>query len=191
MRDAIEWLNDNQGFVMSLLTLIYVIATVIIVWYNRKSIKSMEEAKEAETRPYIVCYFSYQENTKDKYFVVKNFGKSPATINSIVINPEFKIFEQNASEILNNLTLAPLQQYHFLISEQFVKDFINKYSNKFEIHIEYSKSTKKTYNEYFNLNIDYMNNVLSTKCSKSDLNDKDNAICNMEKQIKALVLNNM
>ena len=52
----INWLNENQGFAMSLLTLIYAIATVVIVSYNRKTIKEMRESRESETRPYIFVY---------------------------------------------------------------------------------------------------------------------------------------
>ena len=33
----LTWLNDNQGFVMSVLTLVYVVATICILISNRKS----------------------------------------------------------------------------------------------------------------------------------------------------------
>ena len=37
----VDWLNDNQGFVRSVLTLVYVVATIVIVIYNRKSIRGL------------------------------------------------------------------------------------------------------------------------------------------------------
>mgnify|MGYP001233843231 CR=1 FL=1 len=40
----VQWCNDNQGFVMAFLTLIYVIATVLILVSNRKSTKIMHES---------------------------------------------------------------------------------------------------------------------------------------------------
>ena len=52
----IDWLNANQGFAMSVLTLVYVAATIIIVIYNRKTIKEMKDAREEESRPYVFVY---------------------------------------------------------------------------------------------------------------------------------------
>ena len=37
----ITWMNQNQGFIMCVLTFVYVVATVIIVIMNRKSINEM------------------------------------------------------------------------------------------------------------------------------------------------------
>ena len=42
--NIVQWCNDNQGFVMAFLTLIYVIATVLILVSNRKSTKIMHES---------------------------------------------------------------------------------------------------------------------------------------------------
>ena len=41
MSTYIHWLNNNQGFVMCLLTFVYVVTTIVIVYYNKKSIKEM------------------------------------------------------------------------------------------------------------------------------------------------------
>lgn len=49
----VNWLNSNQGFFMSILTLVYVMATIIIVIYNRKSIQELQKTREEESRPYI------------------------------------------------------------------------------------------------------------------------------------------
>ena len=40
----VQWCNNNQGFVMAFLTLIYVIATVLILASNRKSTKIMQDS---------------------------------------------------------------------------------------------------------------------------------------------------
>ncbi len=40
----VQWCNENQGFVMAFLTLIYVIATVLILVSNRKSTNIMHES---------------------------------------------------------------------------------------------------------------------------------------------------
>lgn len=44
----IKWLNDNNGFIMALLTFVYVIATILICIFNYKSAKATkEQTKEA------------------------------------------------------------------------------------------------------------------------------------------------
>lgn len=50
----IDWLNSNQGFVMCLLTLIYVLATVVIVIMNKLSINEMQKNRLEDSRPYIM-----------------------------------------------------------------------------------------------------------------------------------------
>lgn len=56
MAVIVNWLNSNQGFAMSILTLVYVVATIVIVIYNRKSIKELQKTREEESRPYIFAY---------------------------------------------------------------------------------------------------------------------------------------
>ena len=50
----IDWLNSNQGFVMSILTLVYVLATIIIVIYNRKAIQELQKTREEESIIFVV-----------------------------------------------------------------------------------------------------------------------------------------
>ena len=54
MSTYIHWLNNNQGFVMCLLTFVYVVATIVIVYYNKKSIKEMIKTREEDNRPYVL-----------------------------------------------------------------------------------------------------------------------------------------
>lgn len=83
----IGWLNSNQGFVMSILTAVYVIATIVIVIYNRKSIKEMQRTREEESRPYVFAYLHKDPRDMCFYLRVKNFGKTGARINSFDISP--------------------------------------------------------------------------------------------------------
>ena len=56
---TIEWLNENNGFIMALLTLVYVIATIFICIFNYKSAKATkEQTKEAICRKYQSTYYS-------------------------------------------------------------------------------------------------------------------------------------
>lgn len=43
MQEIIQWSNANSGFIMALLTLVYVIATILICIFNYKSAKATKE----------------------------------------------------------------------------------------------------------------------------------------------------
>lgn len=46
--NVITWLNDNNGFVMAILTFVYVVATILICVFNYKSAKATnEQTKES------------------------------------------------------------------------------------------------------------------------------------------------
>jgi uncharacterized membrane protein len=54
----INWLNQNQGFVMALLTLIYVLATMVIAWLtlrvtnlSQKNLDMAVQLEKSRTRP--------------------------------------------------------------------------------------------------------------------------------------------
>ncbi len=60
MNDMIVWCNSNQGFVMVLLTFVYVIATVAIVMLAKRAnkialsnLKTLEELEREKSRPFI------------------------------------------------------------------------------------------------------------------------------------------
>ena len=44
----IHWCNDNQGFLMVLLTGIYVIATIVICIYNQKAIDAQKKISKVQ-----------------------------------------------------------------------------------------------------------------------------------------------
>lgn len=47
----IEWLNTNQGMVMSVLTLVYVIATILILVANKRSVAEMKKHVKKKAGP--------------------------------------------------------------------------------------------------------------------------------------------
>lgn len=53
MMTVINWLNDNSGFVMALLTFVYVIATALICYFNYKSAKATKEQTEESNKQFI------------------------------------------------------------------------------------------------------------------------------------------
>ena len=81
----IETLNNNQGAVMVLLTSIYVVATIVIVMLNKRSIDEMKLSREEESRPYIFASLTFvPRETKQCYLVLTNYGKTGARIKNSV-----------------------------------------------------------------------------------------------------------
>ncbi len=82
---VIEWLNQNQGFVMALLTLVYVAATIVIALLTLKlanlSQKNLDTAIELEKnrlRPYVLFNISSSIAKRNTYASIKNLGLTAA-----------------------------------------------------------------------------------------------------------------
>jgi hypothetical protein len=76
-RAMIDWLNSNSGFVLALLTLVYVICTIvlcIIAWRSNRLAISLHNDIH---RPVVVCDF-FTEHALT-YLRVKNWGSQPAS----------------------------------------------------------------------------------------------------------------
>lgn len=56
----IDWCNSNQGFLMVVLTFVYVVATIIICYFNYKAIHEQKEATKAQNQ---VALFSERYET--------------------------------------------------------------------------------------------------------------------------------
>lgn len=77
MSEIINWLNQNAGATSAILTAVYVIATIIIIFYNHKTVKEMRHTRKQEIKPQIVL--SFETRRKGLLcLVVKNSGSSAA-----------------------------------------------------------------------------------------------------------------
>jgi hypothetical protein len=91
----IEWLNQNQGFALTALTFVYVIATIVMAYLmihsNNLSAKNIAQALKIEkdrTRPYVM--FDLQFKGFNVYAILKNVGVTPAHNVKVNIEPELK-----------------------------------------------------------------------------------------------------
>ena len=183
--NVIDWLNTNQGFAMSLLTLVYVVATVVIVCYNRKSIKELQESREAESRPYIFAYLDKDPRDLCFYLRVKNFGKSGAMLNNVSISPNLKLYDAALPEdFLRNVILAPSQTLEFIVLEQKDETLKNDYS----VCLKYSSigSISKQYNEEYKLTLQDAHQMGYTDNKQSNLSDEANALRNIANHLDSL-----
>ncbi|MDK2858069.1 MAG: hypothetical protein PWQ89_1188 [Verrucomicrobiota bacterium] len=96
----IDWCNTNQGFVMAVLTLVYVIATIAIVLLARHSnkiaqanLKTLVDLEREKSRPLIDV-----DLVPDSVFLslhVSNRGLTPAYDVKFSINPSLAYLEGN------------------------------------------------------------------------------------------------
>lgn len=197
--DFISWCNINQGFLMVLLTFIYVFATIVIMFLTKQSIDSnkntlqeMKEARYASERPYVVMHFIYDENLKSLYLIVKNYGNSLAKIKRVNVEPELKIYQQSINSFLDNTLIAPNQSLHFL-TDPSEKDRIYKgEKTNFVFKIKYlDLATKKEFNEDNAVDVSYIGQIISTRRTLSSLTESENAIMNIERAMHSIAINNL
>lgn len=178
MMQIVNWLNNNQGFTMSILTLVYVIATIVIVIYNRKSIQELQKTREQESRPYLFAYLQKDPRDMCFYFRIKNYGKSGGKIENIQVSPQLKfIGEKNVGEFLNNVILAPNHMIQLILLEQAEETRKNTY----DVVIKYQpiNNSNKSYEEEYTLIMQYTSQMGYTDSKTSSLSESENALKNI------------
>lgn len=160
-----------------LLAVISVVTVVLTLKQNNKLL-------EANSRPYVVVYFVYEEYSTNYYFCVQNFGNASAIIQSISLEPDIRIFKKSCSEMMRNTMIAPRQQMHFVLSFS-EKDRILKDSDfSHSVKVEYLDCvTNKVYTEEYSVDLQYSEEVLSTRNTHSNYTHTENMLNNIEKSI--------
>lgn len=171
----IAWINANQGFVMCLLTFVYVLATIAIVVMNNMTIKEMKETRIAESRPYV--FVSLHKDPRDVcfYLRVKNHGKTGAIINRLQITPTIKLVGgKKISNFLDRSILAPNQTLQFIILEKWEETCNNDYS----VEIDYTMvgDTNSSFHERYVLVVQYAHQMGYTERSSSNLSNSENSL---------------
>lgn len=184
--DIINWLNSNQGFVMIVLTIVYVLATIIIVIYTRKSIQQSELTREEESRPYI--FANLHKDPRDLWFSlrIKNYGKTGAKIKSISITPTVKLnYDKDVSEMLNNIVMAPSQLMQVGIMNK--KEEIYKIEN-FTVTIKYSPTynLKKEYDESYEISSIFAKGLSYEKTTRNNKNIIENELINISQYLDSI-----
>ncbi|MDG6154913.1 hypothetical protein NF716_00860 [Lactococcus formosensis] len=128
-------------------TTVALVLSTIAILQTKRSIKLTQESEESANRPYIFAYVETVNSGRFiKYFVIKNFGVTPAKILEISFCDKLDINnEPTRLKSIENTTLAPQQR---LISE-FEEDFQEVISG----HVRYvSLVTGEKFVETFTLN---------------------------------------
>lgn len=153
------------------------ISVVIVVITIRQNNKMLE----ANSRPYVVAYLVYQEAPSRIYMCVKNFGKTSAVVKSLKIDPDISLYKKTCSEVIHNTMLAPNQQLHFIVSNEDKERIIRDNLFSFSVDIEYHDCcTEQSYIEHYDMSMEYVMSVLSSRYSNTGLSPEQNTLRNIE-----------
>ncbi|MGA1980390.1 MAG: hypothetical protein ABSG99_07525 [Sedimentisphaerales bacterium] len=169
----LNYLNQNQGALLTLLTSVYVLSSIITVIFIARSNKLARVAigqsvifEKERNRPYVI-FDLIITNDSCIHAVVKNIGKLPAL--NIVIKSEPELFKTLGKE--NEITSFLQNKIPFLPPDRELKDFIGlsweflkKYSEtNFQIKISYENPLNEKYNEISVLSLGFLKGTGSAR----------------------------
>lgn len=161
--EIIDFLNDYNGFVISILTSILVIATIWYARVTKKILRVNEQTHIETTRPYVLVSF---EGVNDGLeFSLKNFGKTAAYKTTILIDPpldniDMLLREKSKRKIkyghkpmLNQQFLPPDFEVKTVL--QFSQDFVknDELDRVFNIKIDYQNYEEKKFSTEYTVDI--------------------------------------
>lgn len=130
---AIEWSNSNTGFLMALLTAVYVIATLLILYENRRNNRLMISFEKDRKRPHVVFWIESEMKTHDQHFnsidfvgKIKNEGASTAHNIKVTTDPKLIARQGTGSdgkEIYRTPTFLE-EETSILVPNQIVSEYI-------------------------------------------------------------------
>lgn len=149
---------SSLSFLLALLSIIFVIITLrqnrTLIKQNQATIEQTNRMIENATRPYISLYIdSITTCEQQSYFVLKNFGYTPATITQFEYDPILKetlqktSLMQNQFDFVREITLAPGQK------KLIVYDLPKLTHDTYTFKIAYVSPTNVCYEETITLNV--------------------------------------
>jgi hypothetical protein len=165
--NIVELLNRNQGALMTLLTFLYVIATIVLVQHTRKSnelsrqaITQSIEFEKQRNRPNVI--FDLIAKDRCFYATIKNLGKQPAYDVEVTSKPD--ILREKGSQ--KEKIAFTEKKVPFLAPDREIEDYIGTTPNflkeypetTFCVEISYKDSRGESYHETADISIGfYMN----------------------------------
>ena len=158
----IDWLNQNQGFATTVLTMVYVAATTAVCFFNYKTVNEMNKQTNEITRqfnetnrPYVTVTVEIVDQLAS--LCIQNLGKKAAQNIKIKIDDEFM---SNPFEHDNDKLLESLQSscFNLAIGQKLLTGWFRNYDiqnltfPKMAIHLEY-RDEQKTYEDCLELDL--------------------------------------
>ena len=156
----IDWFNHTNGFVLSILTAVYVVASLAVLCFMARSNRLAERAIEhsqrlhhQQTRPYVV--FDLVPRDRSIYAELQNYGVMPAFDVAVTLDQELKSIGNRQSTLLRNPVgmLAP---------NRVITDFIDVGHQFHESNVlvftgtvTYRDGNGAKYSEQFSLDLKY------------------------------------
>lgn len=204
MKELITWMNNNNGFVMAVLTFVYVIATIFICIFNGKSAsatrRQTEEAQrqfEESNRAHVIPRFVTLEGQL-YCLAFHNIGKTMAE--KLIINISAKWLECLRSTEKNSSVADTLQKlkdieiflpaddkyvYSICVSADGTGDYMKLCEKPLIIDIQYY-SNGKMYNEQFELPMKGINCIINTSDYVRMEQKKSYSLDKIEKQLEKI-----
>lgn len=200
----IDWLNINNGAIMAILTLVYVVASILICIFNYKSAsaarKQTEEAQrqfEELNRAHVIPRFITLEG---QLFCLAfhNIGNTMAEKLNIKVSEEWlsclKRTQKNSRVADTLLNLANIETflpagdkylYSICIPADGTGDYLTLCEKQLIISISY-QSGEKSYEEDFNLPMKGINSIINTSDYVRMEKKKRDSLDAIEKQLKSI-----
>lgn len=175
MSEVFSFLNSNQGAVMAILTFVYAVATIVITYFNKKSIDEMKASREADSRPYLFAYLAYIPcETKRCRLILRNYGKRGAIIKAFSISPSVDLPKGKSDcGFFSGTTIAPGQSIQILVLD---KDLETK-DTTYVVKTEYEDSMGgNRYSESYTLIQQYVNELTSVTTNRSGMTKPESAV---------------
>lgn len=170
--EVVRWLNENQGAAIVIVTSVYVIATLVIVFVSWRTVRQLKEANDLarkaldqslaieqnRNRPYVIFDFV----VKGRYFYasLNNYGQRPAKDVCFVIIPKLlrSLVKGKSSELsfVGNKVpvIAPGQEILDLVGKD--PDFMTEHAKTtFLVTLSYLDSEECSYNETTEIPIEH------------------------------------
>lgn len=175
----IKMINDWRKIMLSVtnenVQIVTLYATVVIALvgfvFNVISLWQTKKATEDMAKPYVNIYVDrYMVKTQEKMYVIKNFGQTPAYIDSIELL-EGKLDESNNKRLFQSLVgnmLAPSQKLTSSIGSNFNSEGVVK--------ITYHDKKNRQYSDIFKLDTSMVSDLFYTVEEMSKSNEVPTAI---------------
>jgi len=154
--ELINWLNNNNGFVQTIATLLLVFITAYYAWQTRQTVQLMSKTEEENRRPRVAIFIEQRENSLNLIdLVIGNYGNGIARNIVFEIRGDLTLFDKkqnlNTVEIIKNglPILAPRQTIKIPLLSLIGR--LNDLQKKnLTILLEYNDhSSKNTYNDSY------------------------------------------
>lgn len=160
----VKWLNQNQGFVMMILTFVYVAATIFIVGLSiktsrlaQKNLDVVVQFEKSRLRPYVLFNISSSIVNRYTYASIKNRGLSAAYNIRISIQPPLAHHYDGQSPLTHRdiLFLPPDEEITDAIDSS--PAFHEKYPEPvFAGTVEYADLEGNKYKEAFRIDLTFL-----------------------------------